>query len=101
VRTLGIALGLEKVSVWRHPFPGPGLAIRILGEVTREAADMLRLADDIMIQEIRKAGVYDDIAVSSVVVVDVGVGGGDGVLVWWGVVVDVVGVVGGVVVVLL
>ena len=62
VRELGIALGLEPVSVWRHPFPGPGLAIRILGEVNKERCDRLRLADDILIQEIRKAGVYNDIA---------------------------------------
>lgn len=62
VRELGIALGLEPVSVWRHPFPGPGLAIRILGEVNKERCDKLRLADDILIQEIRKAGVYNDIA---------------------------------------
>lgn len=45
----------------RHPFPGPGLAIRILGEVTRERLALLRRADAILIEEIRRAGVYDDI----------------------------------------
>jgi len=70
VRELGIALGLDPQSVWRHPFPGPGLAIRILGEVTKERCDTLRLADDIMIQEIRKAGVYDEIAQAFAVLLD-------------------------------
>ena len=62
VRTLGIALGIRKESVWRHPFPGPGLAIRVLGEITRERLAVLREADDIMIGEIRAAGVYEDIS---------------------------------------
>jgi len=70
VRELGIALGLDPVSVWRHPFPGPGLAIRILGEVTHERCETLRLADDIMIQEIRKAGVYNEIAQAFAVLLD-------------------------------
>jgi GMP synthase (glutamine-hydrolysing) len=61
VRQLGEALGVEHESVWRHPFPGPGLAIRVLGEVTAERLAILREADDIMIQEIRAAGVYDEI----------------------------------------
>jgi len=42
VRALGIALGLDEESVWRHPFPGPGLAIRIIGDITREKLDILR-----------------------------------------------------------
>lgn len=67
VRALGISLGLEKASVFRHPFPGPGLAIRILGEVTKAKCDTLRLADDIAITEIRKAGLYDQIAQAFVV----------------------------------
>src|SRR5687767_3073336 len=50
VRELGVALGIDAESVWRHPFPGPGLAIRVLGEITRERLAILREADDIMIQ---------------------------------------------------
>ena len=67
VRELGEALGLDHESVWRHPFPGPGLAIRIISDVTRARADTLRLADDIMIQEIRAAGIYEKIAQAFVV----------------------------------
>jgi len=61
VRRLGVELGLPEVFVGRHPFPGPGLAIRIPGEVTKEACDTLRLADAIYLDEIRKAGLYDEI----------------------------------------
>ncbi|WP_310497314.1 glutamine-hydrolyzing GMP synthase [Sandarakinorhabdus sp.] len=61
VRRLGVELGLPPAFVGRHPFPGPGLAIRIPGEVTKEACDTLRLADAIYLDEIRKAGLYDDI----------------------------------------
>ena len=61
VRHLGELLGLDETSVWRHPFPGPGLAIRILGEVTRPQCDLLRRADAIYIEEIRKAGLYRQI----------------------------------------
>ncbi|MEL6364081.1 MAG: glutamine-hydrolyzing GMP synthase [Pseudomonadota bacterium] len=61
VRALGRELGLPEHFVGRHPFPGPGLAIRIPGEVTKEAADILRKADAIYLDEIRKAGLYDDI----------------------------------------
>jgi len=61
VRDLGRELGLPEILVGRHPFPGPGLAIRIPGEVTREAADILRQADAVYLDEIRKAGLYDEI----------------------------------------
>ena len=61
VRALGRVLGLPDRFVGRHPFPGPGLAIRIPGEVTREKADILRAADAIYLDEIRKAGLYDKI----------------------------------------
>ena len=71
VRQLGLMLGLEKESVYRHPFPGPGLAIRILGEVTKERCDTLRMADDIAIDEIRKNGLYDKIAQAFVVLLPV------------------------------
>jgi GMP synthase (glutamine-hydrolysing) len=59
VRALGIALGLPHDMVYRHPFPGPGLGVRILGEVKREYADLLRRADAIFIEELRAAGWYD------------------------------------------
>ena len=61
VRDLGRELGLEEAIVGRHPFPGPGLAIRIPGEVTREGLDLLRRADTIYLEEIRTAGLYDAI----------------------------------------
>jgi len=59
VRRIGIELGLPHEMVYRHPFPGPGLGVRILGEVTEAAAETLRLADHIFIEELRKAGWYD------------------------------------------
>jgi GMP synthase (glutamine-hydrolysing) len=62
VRELGLALGLPRELVFRHPFPGPGLGVRILGAVTRERADVLRLADAIFIEELRRAGWYDQVA---------------------------------------
>lgn len=62
VRELGVALGIAEESVWRHPFPGPGLAIRCLGAVQKDRLDKLRQADAIMQQEIRQAGVYREIA---------------------------------------
>jgi GMP synthase (glutamine-hydrolysing) len=61
VRALGRELGLPEAFVGRHPFPGPGLAIRCPGPVTRDKLDILRLADDVFIEEIRRAGLYDDI----------------------------------------
>jgi GMP synthase (glutamine-hydrolysing) len=61
VRQVGRELGLPEEMVGRHPFPGPGLAIRILGEVTPRHLDILRKADHIYIEEIRAAGLYDDI----------------------------------------
>ncbi len=61
VRELGRELGLPDMFVGRHPFPGPGLAIRIPGEVTRERCDILRKADAIYLEEIRNAGLYDAI----------------------------------------
>ncbi len=59
VRELGVALGLPHDMVYRHPFPGPGLGVRILGEVKREYADLLRRADHIFIEELRASGWYE------------------------------------------
>ena len=61
VRELGVALGLPHDMVYRHPFPGPGLGVRILGEVKREYADLLRRADAIFIDELRAADWYDNV----------------------------------------
>ena len=61
VRALGRELGLPEHFIWRHPFPGPGLAIRIPGEVTEERLEILRKADAVFLDEIRKAGLYDKI----------------------------------------
>jgi GMP synthase (glutamine-hydrolysing) len=58
VRQVGLALGLPEDIVWRQPFPGPGLAIRIIGEVTRERLEILRAADWIVIDEIKRSGLY-------------------------------------------
>jgi GMP synthase (glutamine-hydrolysing) len=58
VRQLGLQLGLPEEIVWRHPFPGPGLAVRCLGEVTRERLDTLREADATVVSEIKAAGLY-------------------------------------------
>jgi GMP synthase (glutamine-hydrolysing) len=59
VRELGLALGLPHAAVFRHPFPGPGLGVRILGEVRRDYAEILREADAIFIEELRTSGWYD------------------------------------------
>jgi len=62
VRRIGLELGLPREMVFRHPFPGPGLGVRILGPVTREAAELLRRADAIYIEELRAHGLYDSVA---------------------------------------
>ncbi len=62
VRRVGDELGLPKKMVYRHPFPGPGLGVRILGEVKKEYADILRLADAIYIDELRQASLYDSVS---------------------------------------
>ena len=62
VRVIGEALGLPHAMVYRHPFPGPGLGVRILGEVKKEYADLLRRADAIYIEELREAGLYDTVS---------------------------------------
>ncbi|HRY16277.1 MAG TPA: GMP synthase (glutamine-hydrolyzing), partial [Candidatus Competibacteraceae bacterium] len=59
VRRLGVELGLPSEMVYRHPFPGPGLGVRILGEVRKEYADLLRQADHIFIEELRQEELYD------------------------------------------
>jgi GMP synthase (glutamine-hydrolysing) len=61
VRALGRVLGVDEAVVSRHPFPGPGLGVRVLGEVTKEKCDTLRAADDIYIKELRARGLYDRI----------------------------------------
>jgi GMP synthase (glutamine-hydrolysing) len=61
VRAVGRELGLPDALLGRHPFPGPGLAVRILGEVTQDRLDLLRHADDIFISELKKANLYDEI----------------------------------------
>ncbi|MFZ1545684.1 MAG: glutamine-hydrolyzing GMP synthase [Candidatus Nitrotoga sp.] len=67
VRELGVALGLPREMVYRHPFPGPGLGVRILGEVKREYADLLRRADAIFIEELHTSGWYEKTAQAFVV----------------------------------
>jgi GMP synthase (glutamine-hydrolysing) len=62
VRRLGLELGLPREMVFRHPFPGPGLGVRILGEVTRQYADLLRKADRVFIDELRAHGLYDQVS---------------------------------------
>jgi len=62
VRKIGVELGLPSEMVYRHPFPGPGLGVRILGEVEKEYADILRRADHIYIEELRKHDLYDEVS---------------------------------------
>lgn len=71
VRKVGRELGIPGYMVDRHPFPGPGLGIRILGEVTKEKADILREADDIFIEELRKEGLYSKVNQAFVVLLPV------------------------------
>ena len=71
VRELGKELGLPHDCIWRHPFPGPGLAIRCLGAVSKEQLDILRQADKILIDEIRAAGEYQKIGQALVVLLPV------------------------------
>ena len=61
VRQIGLKLGLPKELIYRHPFPGPGLAVRIVGIIDKERLDILREADTILIEEIKKAGIYDSL----------------------------------------
>ncbi len=61
VRAVGEELGLPEEIVWRQPFPGPGLAVRIIGEATRERAEILRAADAIVVEEVRRAGLYKEL----------------------------------------
>ena len=62
VRNMGEELGLPREMIYRHPFPGPGLGVRILGEVKKEYADLLRLADDIFIKELRANNLYNEVS---------------------------------------
>ncbi len=71
VRLVGEALGLPEEIVWRHPFPGPGLAIRIIGEVTWERLETLRRADAIFLEELRAAGLYRTVSQAFVVLLPV------------------------------
>ncbi len=71
VREVGLSLGLPEDMIWRQPFPGPGLAIRIIGEVTRERLEMLRSADWIVMNEIKKANLYRELWQSFAILTDV------------------------------
>ena len=72
VRVVGEYLGLPEDIVWRHPFPGPGLAVRIIGEVTPQRLQILQAADEIVIDEIKSAGLYRQISQALAVLVPVG-----------------------------
>ncbi|MBA7710919.1 GMP synthase [glutamine-hydrolyzing] [subsurface metagenome] len=61
VRRIGVKLGVPKEIITRHPFPGPGLAVRIIGPINKEKLDILREADEILIEEIKKAGIYKNL----------------------------------------
>jgi len=71
VREVGLALGLPEDMVWRQPFPGPGLAIRIIGEVTKERLEILRAADWIVMNEIKKAKLYRQLWQTFAILTDV------------------------------
>jgi GMP synthase (glutamine-hydrolysing) len=71
VRVVGEYLGLPEDIVWRHPFPGPGLAVRIVGEITPEKLEILRAADEILIDEIKSAGLYRKVSQALAVLVPV------------------------------
>jgi len=71
VRVIGEYLGLPEDTVWRHPFPGPGLAVRIIGDVTPQRLEILRAADEILIDEIKSAGLYRKISQALAVLVPV------------------------------
>jgi GMP synthase (glutamine-hydrolysing) len=71
VRQVGLALGLPEDMIWRQPFPGPGLSIRIIGEVTRERLDVLRAADWVVMNEVKKAKLYRQLWQSFAVLTDV------------------------------
>jgi len=58
VRALALELGVDKEFIHQHPFPGPGLAVRVIGEINRESLDILRAADDVVVEEVRRAGIY-------------------------------------------
>ncbi len=59
VRALAVELGVDKEFIHQHPFPGPGLAVRLIGEINRESLDILRAADDVVVEEVRRAGLYN------------------------------------------
>ncbi len=61
MRAVGEELGIPEEIVWRQPFPGPGLAVRIIGEVTKERLEILRAADAIVLEEVRRAGLYNQL----------------------------------------
>ena len=71
VRKVGLELGLPEEMVWRQPFPGPGLSIRIIGEVTRDKLEILRNADWIVMNEIKKAKLYGDLWQTFAILTDV------------------------------
>jgi GMP synthase (glutamine-hydrolysing) len=70
VRAMGTLLGIPEELVWRHPFPGPGIGIRILGAVTPELVEIVQKADHIFISEIRKSGLYRNISQALAAVID-------------------------------
>src|SRR4029453_5837531 len=78
VRRVGEELGLPEEMVWRHPFPGPGLAIRIIGDVTEERLQILRDADAILLEEVRRAGLYRELWQCFAVLPAIRSGGGQG-----------------------